>query len=565
MAKNLNSDIQPTLNLPNSVTAVKNIYLYTPNEAKMKLISAGSTGNTDDGGNANSSNIQLNDAGQVVFDSQANNLASDLIPNDSNFNVYFYSKGAKLKLISNDGSTGGGNGRSSYPQINAAGNVAFGSSASNLDSDIPIPQGNAFENVYLHAYVPSIDLTPNVAGTDVAGTYITNQGQDQAILTADTGATVHYTIDGGAEQTALTSATLTLPEGRHTISYWASANGNSCSPVSKDFLIDTQAPETKADVRGGTYDKATEVNLTADDPKASDGTNSGIDKTYYALEKDGKTVFASKEYGGETIKLDASGSYKLTYYSTDNAGNQENVQTDEYTIKLPGTGTDPDPGTTPPPGPGTDPTPPVGPGTDPTPPVGPGTDPVLPAAQLKISSIKASQKTVYVVKGKKAKLPIIINAEKSAKVKANWKATKNKVASVKNIKKKKGSLTLRTNKNQNLIIKAGKKLGKSKITLTAGGKKIVFTVKVVKRAKAVAKSSVKIKKLPSKKVLKRGKSKTLKAAFTKTATAIVTWKSSKPKVVKIDASGKITALKKGKAKITLKVGGKRKTVVIKVK
>jgi uncharacterized protein YjdB len=36
-------------------------------------------------------------------------------------------------------------------------------------------------------------------------------------------------------------------------------------------------------------------------------------------------------------------------------------------------------------------------------------------------------------------------------------------------------------------------------------------------------------------------------------------------VLKVDAAGKITALKKGKAKITVKIGGKKATVTIKVK
>jgi hypothetical protein len=188
-----------------------------------------------------------------------------------------------------------------------------------------------------------------------------------------------------------------------------------------------------------------------------------------------------------------------------------------------------------------------------------------PPANIKVNSIAASQKTVYVVKGKSAKLPYIISASAAGKVPVTWKASKKAVASVGSVKKANGTLSAATNKNQNLAIKTGKKLGTSKITLTSGGKKLVVNVKVVKRAKAVAKSSVKIKSLPKKNVLKVGASKVLKPTFTKGATAVVTWKSSKPSIAKIDASGKIVALKKGKTTITLKAGNKTKKATITVK
>jgi hypothetical protein len=305
---------------------------------------------------------------------------------------------------------------------------------------------------------------------------------------------------------------------------------------------------------------------------------SDVVKTFYRIEGVGSLVPNMTSCApGTKINIGKNanwpdGSYTLCYLSVDRDGDAEYSKRVGFSIKS--TIPDPDPGTNPGTNPGTDPgtNPGTDPGTDPgtnpgtNPGTGSDTNPGTDAgASIKISSIKASQKTIYVAKGKKVKLPYIINAAASGKVSVNWKASKKKVASVGNVKKAKGTLKSATNKNQKLTIKAGKKLGTSKITLTSGGKKLVLKVKVVKNKKAVAKSSVKIKRLPKKKILKVGKSKTIKAAFTKKATAIVTWKSSKPKVIKIDASGKITALKKGKATITLKVGGKTKKIAIKVK
>jgi uncharacterized repeat protein (TIGR02543 family) len=192
--------------------------------------------------------------------------------------------------------------------------------------------------------------------------------------------------------------------------------------------------------------------------------------------------------------------------------------------------------------------------------------PVLPSV-AKVKSFGVTQKTIYVKRGKTVKLPLIAYTTAPGKQVVKWKASKPKVASVKKGKKT-GTVKLNGNKNAKLTIKAGKKLGTSKITLTAAsGKKLVIKVKVVKKLKKVAKKSVKIGKLSKKaaKRLKVGKVKKLTAKFTKKATAIATWKSSKPKVVKIDAAGRITALKKGTAKITLKVGGKKKTIKVRVR
>jgi uncharacterized protein YjdB len=84
------------------------------------------------------------------------------------------------------------------------------------------------------------------------------------------------------------------------------------------------------------------------------------------------------------------------------------------------------------------------------------------------------------------------------------------------------------------------------------------------------KKAAKLKKLTvsgMKAKLAKGKTAQLKLKVTPASSTNlkIKFKSSKPKIVSIDKAGKLTALKKGKAKITVTVGGKKyvKTVTVK--
>ena len=86
-----------------------------------------------------------------------------------------------------------------------------------------------------------------------------------------------------------------------------------------------------------------------------------------------------------------------------------------------------------------------------------------------------------------------------------------------------------------------------------------LSIKILKCTVRVTAAPLKIN---AKKVtLKVGKSKNLKAIGAK---GKVTWKTSNKKVAKV-VNGKVTALKKGKAKITAKIGGKTLTCIVIVK
>ena len=109
--------------------------------------------------------------------------------------------------------------------------------------------------------------------------------------------------------------------------------------------------------------------------------------------------------------------------------------------------------------------------------------------------------------------------------------------------------------NGTCIIKAGKKTGSAKITITMRSNlKKTIGVKVQKKAVACTF----IKNVPKKLTLKRKRSYQLKPVINPiTCTYKAKYKTSNKKIVKETSKGKITAVKKGKAKITVMVGKKK--------
>ena len=109
--------------------------------------------------------------------------------------------------------------------------------------------------------------------------------------------------------------------------------------------------------------------------------------------------------------------------------------------------------------------------------------------------------------------------------------------------------------NGTCIIKAGKKTGSAKITITMRSN-LKKTIGVKVQKKAVACTS--IKNVPKKLNLKRKKSYQMKHVINPiTCTYKAKCKTSNKKIVKVTSRGKITAVKKGKAKITVMVGKKK--------
>jgi uncharacterized protein YjdB len=185
---------------------------------------------------------------------------------------------------------------------------------------------------------------------------------------------------------------------------------------------------------------------------------------------------------------------------------------------------------------------------------------------LKISSFGVTQKTIYVKKNSTIKLPFVAYANEGGEQLVKWKSDAKTVATV--VKgKSNGEITLATNKTSKLTIHTGKIIGQGKITLSADNVIIVITVNVVKQTKPVIQKGLKIKGLIyafDRHNLELGQTLKLKPVFTKKATVIATWKSSKPKVAKVDAAGRITGISPGLTTITLKVGAKTKKMSVRV-
>jgi uncharacterized protein YjdB len=171
-----------------------------------------------------------------------------------------------------------------------------------------------------------------------------------------------------------------------------------------------------------------------------------------------------------------------------------------------------------------------------------------------VTAVRTPLTKIYLKTGKPLTPPVCADsvnavtktAETTAKL--TWKSSNPKVAAV---NPSTGKIT-------------PKKSGKATITATAlNGKKLTIKVTVVKKAALLKK--VALTKPP--KSLKVGKTAILKikTAPAKATNLKITFKSSKPKIIQVDKAGKLTALKKGKAKITVKIGNRKYVRAITVK
>ncbi|MDR0519013.1 MAG: Ig-like domain-containing protein [Clostridiales Family XIII bacterium] len=180
-----------------------------------------------------------------------------------------------------------------------------------------------------------------------------------------------------------------------------------------------------------------------------------------------------------------------------------------------------------------------------------------------VARIRTPLKTIYLTKGRSYKLRYVLDGpsgkpvnDPSLAILANKSLKSGKKAMAKISSIRKGSAGIYN-------IKA-KRVGKFTITIKAQSGK-TLKVKVVVQKKKVALKKFKVK-LPKK--LKKGRSYQIRISnLTKKASNIsaVTFKSSKKSVAKVDQAGKVTALKKGKTKITVKVGNKRKVIKVTVR
>ena len=160
----------------------------------------------------------------------------------------------------------------------------------------------------------------------------------------------------------------------------------------------------------------------------------------------------------------------------------------------------------------------------------------------KSTSVKLNVKSMTLNKGAYKQLKATITSKSTDKV--TWNSSNKKVATV----------------DKNGVV-AGVKKGKATITAkTSSGKKATCKVTVKVPATKVTLNKTKA-------TIVKGKTLTLKATVTPASSKeTLTWSSSNKKVATVDGKGKVKALKKGKAVITVKTSnGKKATCNITVK
>lgn len=159
--------------------------------------------------------------------------------------------------------------------------------------------------------------------------------------------------------------------------------------------------------------------------------------------------------------------------------------------------------------------------------------------------IQVAKTNVTMKKGGKYTIESIVTPSNTTD-KLTYKSSNSKIVKVSS----KGVLTAKKDGKATITVKANSKVSK----------KIKVTVK--KKAIALKKLSFSKKKM----AVKKGTVKFLSPkAGPSNTTAAFKWKSSNSKVVSVSKNGKITAKKKGKAKITVSSGKKKATCTITVK
>ena len=159
---------------------------------------------------------------------------------------------------------------------------------------------------------------------------------------------------------------------------------------------------------------------------------------------------------------------------------------------------------------------------------------------VKVKSLKMKKSALTMNKGTQSYVSYTVNPS-GATTTLKWKSSNKNVAAV----------------DQTGKIVA-KKAGTATVTVTADGKKATVKVSVVDPCTSV--------KVQSTLTLKAGKSAKLKVTTTpKTTGQKASFKSGNKKVATVDSNGKVKALKKGTAKITVTVGKQKATCTVKVK
>ncbi|WP_243449895.1 OmpL47-type beta-barrel domain-containing protein [Neobacillus terrae] len=144
----------------------------------------------------------------------------------------------------------------------------------------------------------TVNLTPNDSESRVSKTYYSINGSDYVEGTS-------FTVDQA---------------GVNKVAYYSvDQAGNEEAKQTAEVKIDNTAPETSSDAPETWVNSDVTVNLTPND------SESGVSKTYYSIN-------GSDYVEGTTFTVNPEGVNQVSYYSIDQAGNKETVQTVEVKI-----------------------------------------------------------------------------------------------------------------------------------------------------------------------------------------------------------------------------------------
>jgi uncharacterized protein (UPF0333 family) len=181
----------------------------------------------------------------------------------------------------------------------------------------------------------------------------------------------------------------------------------------------------------------------------------------------------------------------------------------------------------------------------------PGGDPSG-APNTAISKVKAAQKAITLVRGKKANVPVRSYTAAGPGKDVVFKSSNPKIAKV---NRKTGKITA-VKKGQAKIKASATAPDATGLVRTASIKvKVVAKAKKAKRVKAAA---------PSRLAVGEAKGVYGRPVPASATGAVVAYSSSNSSVLAVDKAGTLTAKKAGKARLTVKAGGKSKTYTVTV-
>jgi hypothetical protein len=166
------------------------------------------------------------------------------------------------------------------------------------------------------------------AGWRNADTTVTLTPADAFSGTAGGLAGTSWELDGGATQ-AGTNVLVAAPsdhsgDGARTITYRSTdAAGNREADETATVLVDTLAPQTSDDIAAGPPAHTDPVTVTLSASDENGGIDvSGVATTHYRVDE-------GPWQTGTSVEVSGDGQHTVSYYSTDNAGNDEAVRTSE--------------------------------------------------------------------------------------------------------------------------------------------------------------------------------------------------------------------------------------------